>query len=47
MNDILEMMTLSWYTRIALNKGWSVSVRDGDVAKMLCVNCEWCEEKSC
>ena len=32
-------------TRTALNKVWSVSVRDGDVAKMSRVNCEWCEEK--
>ena len=31
----------------ALNKVWSVLVRDGNTAKMLHVNCEWCEEKSC
>jgi hypothetical protein len=34
-------------TGTALNKGWSVSVRDSDAAKMSCVNCEWCEEKGC
>ena len=28
-----------------LNKVWSVSVRDGDAAKMSRVNCDWCEEK--
>ena len=33
-------------TRTALNKVWSVSVRDGDVGKMSRVNCDWCEEKS-
>jgi len=30
----------------ALNKIWSVSVRDSDAAKMSRVNCDWCEEKS-
>ena len=34
-------------TRTALNKVWSVSVRDEDAAKMSRVNCDWCEEKSC
>jgi len=37
----------SQYTGTALNKGWLVSVRDSDAAKMSHVNCEWFEEKSC
>jgi len=31
-------------TRTALNKVWSVSVRDGDATKMSRVNCKWREE---
>jgi len=27
-------------------KDWPVSVRDNDAAKIVRVNCEWCEEKS-
>jgi len=34
-------------TGTALNKSWSVSVHDSDAAKILRVNCEWCEEKNC
>jgi hypothetical protein len=37
----------SWQTGTALNKGWSVSVRDSDAAKMSHVNYKWCKEKSC
>ena len=31
----------------ALNKVWSVSVREREAAKILRVNCDCCEEKSC
>jgi len=31
---------------MALNKIWSVSVRDSDAAKMSRVNSDWCEEKA-
>jgi len=36
--DTLEMM---------VQVGSSVSVCNSDAAKISCVNCEWCEEKSC
>ena len=44
-NDILETMAQVGKTQMAYNKSWSVSVHDGDAAKMSRVKCEWWEEK--
>ena len=45
--DTLEMMAKVGRVEQHSTKGWTVSVHDSYAAKMLRVNCEWCEEKSC
>jgi hypothetical protein len=45
--DKLEMMAKVGRLVQHSTKGWPVAVRDSDTAKMLIVNCEWCEEKGC